>query len=47
MPPTSVGGRESKLFLAGRAQDLPTAIAQAREAIESGRALDLLERWRT
>ncbi|MEX0785415.1 MAG: anthranilate phosphoribosyltransferase [Dehalococcoidia bacterium] len=36
-----------RIHLAARANDLAAGIAQAREAIDSGRALELLERWRT
>lgn len=35
-----------RVHLAGRASDLPTAIEQARQAVESGQARQVLERWR-
>ena len=35
-----------RVHLAGRASDLEAGIEQARQAIESGRARELLERWR-
>ncbi len=35
-----------RIRLAGRANDVAAGMAQAREAIESGRAGELLERWR-
>jgi anthranilate phosphoribosyltransferase len=35
-----------RVYLAGRAPDVGAAIEQAREALASGRARDVLERWR-
>jgi anthranilate phosphoribosyltransferase len=35
-----------RVYLAGRAPDVGGGVDLAREAVESGRALDLLERWR-
>ena len=35
-----------RVYLAGRASDVAAGIEQARQAIESGRAWELLERWR-
>lgn len=35
------------LVIAGRAEDLSTGVALARQAIENGAALDTLHRWRT
>jgi anthranilate phosphoribosyltransferase len=35
-----------RIYLAGRANDVAAGISQARETIESGRASQLLERWR-
>ena len=36
-----------RVWLAGRAPDVATGIERAREAVESGAARELLERWRT
>jgi anthranilate phosphoribosyltransferase len=36
-----------RLHLAGRAPDVAAGVEQAREAIASGRARELLERWRS
>ncbi len=35
-----------RVYLAGRASDVAAGIEQAREALEGGRALEVLERWR-
>jgi anthranilate phosphoribosyltransferase len=35
-----------RVYLAGRAPDVPGGIELARQAVESGRAYELLERWR-